>query len=176
LRNDSHPSGHQEIEHPFSACAEPARNFVPAQAFRQRSFSSDDWQKASPARASAPNGKMFTFGETFDPERDFPATHIKQDVRYPGKQKSSFEKPNLARFANEYYTLQIMNVGTIAYTTLQNKLHLELRTRHQPVSLRRPQSKAFHMTVKMRMRMTPGMLKWSCHRRATCLQAIRNAS
>jgi hypothetical protein len=118
---------------------------------------------------------MFTFGETFDPERGFPATHIKQDVRFPGKQKSSFEKLNLARFANGYYTLQIVNVGTIA-TTLQSKLHLELRTRHQPVSLRRPQSKAFNMTVKMRMRMTLGMLKWSCHRQATCPQAIRNAS
>jgi hypothetical protein len=88
-RNDSYPSGHQEAEPALSANAEQARDFVPVQVPRQPSLSSDEWQKVSPPSASAPNGKMFTFGETFDPERDFPVTHVKQEVRFPGKQQSS---------------------------------------------------------------------------------------
>jgi hypothetical protein len=89
LRSDSYPPGHQEIEHPLSAKAGEARNFVPAAASRQRSFSSDDWQKVSPPSASASNGKIFPFGDTFDLERDFTVKHIKQEVIFPGRRKYS---------------------------------------------------------------------------------------
>jgi hypothetical protein len=89
LRGESYPSGHKETEHSLSSKAADGRNFVPAPASRQRSFSSDDWQKLSPPSASAPNGTIFTFEETFNPEGDLAAKQVKQEVIFPGKKTMS---------------------------------------------------------------------------------------
>jgi hypothetical protein len=89
LRSNSYRSAQQEVEHTLLPNSTQAQSFIPAPPSRQQSFASDDWQKLSPPSASAPNGKTFTFGGTFDPERDLPAKPIKQEVIIPGKQITS---------------------------------------------------------------------------------------
>ena len=88
LRSDTHESTQPESGHPLSSNITQAQNFVPAPVSRQRSFASDDWQKVSPPSATAPNGKTFAFGDTFDPERDLTVQPIKQEFVRPGKQNN----------------------------------------------------------------------------------------
>jgi hypothetical protein len=89
LRSNSYPSAQQKVEHTLLSNSTQAQSLIPAPPSRQKSFASDDWQNFSPPSASAPNGKTFTIGDTFDPERDLPVKPIKQEVIIPGKQKTS---------------------------------------------------------------------------------------
>jgi hypothetical protein len=89
LRSNSYRSAQQKVEHTLLSNSAQAQSFMPAPPSRQQSFASDDWQKLSPPSASASNGKTFTFGGTFDPERDLPVKPIKQEVIIPGKQTTS---------------------------------------------------------------------------------------
>ena len=89
LGNNSYRSAQQKVEHTLLSNSTQAQSFIPAPPSRQQSFASDDWQKPSPPGALAPNGKTFTFGGTFDPERDLPVKPIKQEVIMPGKQTTS---------------------------------------------------------------------------------------
>lgn len=89
LRADSYASGLPETGQSVFPTATQARNFVPAPPFKQPSFPSDEWQTISPPSASAPNGKTFTFGDTFDPEHDLKAKHVKHEVILPGEQTLS---------------------------------------------------------------------------------------
>jgi hypothetical protein len=89
LHSNSYPSAQQKVEHTLLSNSTQAQTFIPAPPSRQRSFASDDWRKLSPPSASAPNGRRFTFGDTFDPERDLPVKPIKQEVITPGKQTTS---------------------------------------------------------------------------------------
>lgn len=88
LHSNPYPSA-QQGERTLLSNSTQAQTFIPAPPSRQQSFVSDDWQKLSPPSASAPNGRRFTFGETFDPERNLPVKPIKQEVIIPGKQTTS---------------------------------------------------------------------------------------
>jgi hypothetical protein len=83
LGSHSYRSAQQKVEHTLLSNSTQAQSFIPAPPSRQQSFASEDWQKLSPPSASAPNGKTFAFGGTFDPERDLPVKPIKQEVIIP---------------------------------------------------------------------------------------------
>jgi hypothetical protein len=86
LHSNSYPPAQQKVERTLQSNSMQGQSFIPAPPSRQQSFVSDDWQKLSPPSASAPNGRRFTFGDAFDPERDLPVKPIKQEVITPGKQ------------------------------------------------------------------------------------------